>query len=187
MATGGGCRSVDFLVDNIRNKKKFFRGYDTDVTVYVDLHENIPPDVMAQMCKMVNDEEIDNLVFARNSHEFAGQPIRQWHDTMYLNAMMLSRPYYLAHFDADSGAYRRDDCNIIEQWIDMIDSGKYKFISYPTIHSPNEGDIPGQNALPSPEGGFDYLWASTRFFFCRRDIIDYPKIVNLFNDETWIK
>jgi len=187
MATGGGCRSVDFLTDNVRNKISFFRGYDIEVTLYVDIHEPISSSLMAELHSMQDSGEIHNLILNRTSGNFMGKPLRQWHDTMYLNAMMLSRAKYMAHFDGDGGAYRRDDCDIIEQWIRMIESGEYKFISYPSAHSPNEGGIPGQNAIPpGEEGGFDYLWASTRFFFCRRDIIDYNEIARCFDDHYWI-
>jgi len=187
MATGGGCRSADFLVDNVLNKIKFFRGYPVEVTLYIDVHEPIAPDIMLVLNEMVSTGEIHNLVLNKNTRIFMGQPLRQWHDTMYLNALMLSRGEYIAHFDADTSVWRRDDCKIIDQWIELIESGKYKIVSYPTVHSPNEGDVPGQNALPAPPGGFDYLWASTRFFFCRRDFIDFARIAECFDDSRWIK
>lgn len=187
MATGGGCRSVDFLIDNVLNKVLFFRDYNIEVTLYVDMHTAFTPEILAALNEMVNQGLVHNLVLNRNSGYFMGKAIRQWHDTMYLNAMMLSRAKYIAHFDADTSAWRRDDCAIIKEWIDLIESGKYKIISYPTAHSPNEGDVPGRNALPTGPGGFDYLWASTRFFFCRRDFIDFARIAECFDDNRWIQ
>jgi hypothetical protein len=187
MATGGGGRSVDFMIDNVMNKVKFFKGHDVEVTLYVDLHQDLNPFYMSKLHAMQRTGQIHNLILARNSHQFMGKELRQWHDTMYLNALMLSRAEYVAHFDGDTSAFRQDDCRCIEEWIEMIESGNYKIVSYPTFFSPNEGDIPGNNALPAPPGGFDYLWASTRFFFCRRDFIDYNAIVNFFDDDVWFR
>uniref|UniRef100_A0A6H1Z9G2 Glycosyltransferase n=1 Tax=viral metagenome TaxID=1070528 RepID=A0A6H1Z9G2_9ZZZZ len=185
--TGGGGRSIDFMTDNVVNKIKFFNGYDIELTLYVDLHEMLTPFLRDKLYEMQQQGLIQNLIFAKNSHYFMGKVLRQWHDSLYLNALILSRGKYVAHFDGDTSAFRKEDCHVIKEWIEMIESGKYKMISYPTIYSPNEGNIPGINALPPSQGGFDYLWASTRFFFCRRDFIDYNAIIELFNDNTWIK
>ena len=41
---GGACgaRSTDFIIANVWNKIQFFRDHDIEVTLYVDLHENLP-------------------------------------------------------------------------------------------------------------------------------------------------
>jgi len=110
-----------------------------------------------------------------------GKSIRQWHDTMYLNAMMLSRGKYIVHFDADSAAFRRDDSDIIDRMINWIESGQYDFVSYPSVHSPMEGP---EQCL---EGDPEYLWASSRFFFCKRDFLNYDEFVRCLDDNYWIK
>ena len=182
---GGACgaRSVDFITYNIWNKIQFFRGHDIEVTIYVDLHENLPDGLVTELNQMLHKNEIHNLILARHTKQFMGKYIRQWQDTLYLNACMMVRAKYLVHFDADTSCYRRDNSDIIDQWLKLLE--QYKYISYPTYFSPNEGDIPGVNALPAPAGGFDYLWASTRFFMCKRETLDYIKIIECFDDAVW--
>jgi len=181
MHGGGGCRSIDFFTDNVLNKIHFFRGYTTEVTLYIHVIEDITIELWHSLIKMMDDKLIHNLALNRDSKLFMGKPIRQFHDTMYLNAMMLSRAKYIAHFDADSAAYRRNDCDIIDQIINWIESDQYDIVSYPTIHSPMEG--PNQCLPGDPE----YLWASTRFFFCKREFLNYNGFVRLFDDAYWIE
>jgi hypothetical protein len=182
---GGACgaRSIDFITHNVYNKIQFFRGHDIEVTLYVDLHENLPNELARELNQMLCRGEIHNLIYAKHTKQFKGKYLRQWQDSLYLNACMMSRSKYLVHFDADTSCYRKDDCAIIDKWIELLE--QYKYISYPTYFSPNEGDVPGTNALPAPEGGFDYLWASTRFFMCKRETLDYNRIVELFDDHVW--
>ena len=181
MYGGGGCRSVDFFTDNVLNKIRFFRGYKIEVTLYVHMVEDITDEVWESLKKMMDDGLVHNLAFNRDTRVFMGGPIRQFHDTMYLNAMMLSRAKYIAHFDADSAAYRRDECDIIDQIINWVESGQYDIVSYPTVHSPMEG--PNQCLPGDPE----YLWASTRFFFCKREFLNYNEFVKFFDDAYWIE
>lgn len=181
MAGGGGCRSVDFITHNVINKIKFFRNYDCEVTLYLHRREALSSELISTINSMIDAGMIHNFVINSHTQYFMGRPIRQWHDTMYLNALMLSRAEYIAHFDADTAAYKREGCNIIERMIDWVWSGQYRIISYPSFYSPNEG--PDQLKLGDPE----YLWASTRFFFCRRDWLDYNEISKCFNDVYWVK
>lgn len=180
MDGGGGCRSTDFFIDNVLNKIAFFRGYDIEVTLYVHVIEDVTFELWNDIKKMLDAGIIHNLAFNRDTRTFMGKQIRQYHDTMYLNALMLSRSKYVAHFDADGGAYRRDDCDIVDRLIQWVDSGQYDIISYPSFHSPMEGS--GQCLAGAPE----YLWASTRFFFCKREFIDYNEFVKCFDDNYWI-
>ncbi len=175
------------MTDNILNKINFFKGYNIETTLYVDIHEPLTPYLKDWLLDMQDTGLIQNLILAKNSHDFAGRNIRQWQDILYLHALIMSRAEYIAHFDGDTSAFKKEDCQVVEEWIKMIETGQYKIISYPTFFSPNEGDIPGQNALPAPPGCPDYLWASTRFFFCRRDLIDYNGIIELLDDNVWIK
>ena len=186
--SANGARSSDFIVSNVLNKRRFFRGYDIELTLYIDLHTAITPDVWGSLQTMVGNGAIDNLVIAKHSDIYKGRKIRQWQDINYLNALTMSKSKYIAHFDADTSAYRRDDCNIINRFKKIIDSGEYKYISYPSFHSPNEGDVPGENAYPT-EGQSDkpdYLWASTRFFFCNSESIKYDEFIKLLDDKYWI-
>ncbi len=184
-----GARSINFLTDQVLNKIEFFRGYDIEVTLYIDFHTALISKTMETLRIFINEGKIDNLVIARHSDIYKGKRIRQWQDLNYLHALTMSRSKYLVHFDADSSAYRKNDCDIIDKFKAIIDSGEYNYISYPTYHSPNEGDIPGDNAYPTPEQKDkpDYLWASTRFFFTKREFLDYNKFTDYFDDNVWIK
>lgn len=179
MYGSGGARSIDFMTDNVLNKIEFFRGYDIEVTVYLHRVELVDMSLILQFNNMIDLGQIHNFVINSSTRTFMGKPIRQWHDTMYLNAIMLSRGKYIAHFDGDTSAYRRDDSDFIDRLIDWVDSDKYDIVSYPTYHSPNEG--PDQLKPGDP----DYLWASTRFFFCKREWFDYNKFVKHFDDNHW--
>ena len=153
----------------------------------MDMHEPLLPEVVEKLFGMRDDGLIHNMIFNNHNRLYNGAPIRQWQDVNYLHALISCKAKYLAHFDADSSAFRRDDCTIIDQWISLIESGAYKYVSYPTFFSPNEGDVPGENALTSDGTGYDYLWTSTRFFFCKRSEIDYNRIFKCFDDEFWIQ
>lgn len=179
MGGGGGCRNLDFFTSNVLNKIHFFRGHDIEVTLYIHMIKHVVPELWSAIKDMMDNGFIHNLAFNKDTRKFMGKSVRQYHDTMYLNALMLSRSKYIAHFDADAGAYRRDDSDIVDRLVGWIDSGQYDIVSYPSFHSPMEG--PDQCLLGDPE----YLWASTRFFFCRRDFIDYNEFVRCFDDEHW--
>ena len=180
MCNGGGARSSDFMTDNVRNKIEFFRGHDIEITLYLHKVTQLSSAVANEILDMIEDGQVHNFVINSDTRQFMGKPIRQWHDTMYLNAINLARGKYIAHFDGDTSAYRRDECDIIDQMINWVDSDEYKIISYPTYYSPNEG--PDQLQPGDP----DYLWASTRFFFCRRDFLDYNQFAKHFDDNYWI-
>jgi hypothetical protein len=60
-----GCRSVDFLIEGVRNKIKFFEGFDKEVIVFVDEHEIIPQDVMNELRFMV-----DTVVVRKHDKKF---------------------------------------------------------------------------------------------------------------------
>jgi hypothetical protein len=177
----GGARSIDFMTDNVINKINFFRGYDIEITLYLHRVDAMPDGLMSQFNKMIDLGHIHNFVVNSNTRTFMGKPIRQWHDTMYLNAIMLSRAKYIAHFDGDTSAYRRDECDIVDRLMNWVESGEYEIVSYPSYYSPHEGPdqlLPGDPA---------YLWASTRFFFCRRDWFDYNKFIKCFDDGYWVE
>ena len=86
-----GARSSDFIVSNVLNKRRFFRGYDIELTLYIDLHTAITPDVWGSLQTMVGNGAIDNLVIAKHSDIYKGRKIRQWQDINYLNALTMSK------------------------------------------------------------------------------------------------
>jgi len=93
-----------------------------------------------------------------------------------LNDLILSKGKYLAHFDQDMAAFINDR-NVINEWIEWLDSGKCDYICYPSRYAPD----------PCLDPDFDeYFWASSRFFFCKRDILDYTEIDKCLRDMDYL-
>jgi hypothetical protein len=70
--------------------------------------------------------------------------------------------------DADTAAFINDP-DVIYDWLDSIEDGKYEYISYPSRWSPVAIDDPDFS---------DYIWASTRFFICKRDSIKFDQVLH---------
>ena len=94
----------------------------------------------------------------------------------FLNAMVLARGDYLVHFDGDMSAFIKDK-NVVNEWLQWLDDGKYDYISYPSQFSP----------LPANDGRYkSYTWASTRFFITKRKNIDYTEIIKCLQDSDYL-
>ena len=63
-----------------------------------------------------------------------------------------------------------------QEWIGWLDEGKYDYISYPSRYSP----------MPVNDPDFDYAWVSSRFFFCKRKIIDYTEILKCLRSSEYL-
>jgi len=166
-----GCRSVDFLTDGVKNKKIFLDGFDIEVIVFVDEHNNVPPDVLATL-----REVADVVVLRKHTKYYHGGIFDKFNDINYLHAFMMARGDYIFHFDADCAAFTSGPQHI--QWlISLLDN--YKFVSYPSAWSPH--------AVNDPQ--FDHMWASTRFFACHHSTLDFTEIEKcLVNpDYMWSK
>jgi hypothetical protein len=151
-----GVRSSDFLLDGVRNKMEFFRGYERQCVLYIDKHEDILPEFM---------EEIKSLVYSygNNSQVVFKEHNRtkyRWYDYITLEALKLAEGTHIVHWDNDAAGFRRDDCDIVEAYLDLLD-GSYKFICQPTD-------------LPKEKHGM--FWASTRFFICKKETLNFAEI-----------
>jgi len=166
-----GARSLDFLTEGVRNKIKFLEGHEIEVIVYIDVHENIPENVMNQLLEMHRNQEIHNLVLRRHTEKYYGEFFPYWNDINYIQTFVLARGKYIMHFDGDVAVFGNDS-NIVEEWKKSLDDDKYRYISYPCHFSPN----------PDGDPGWNYNWASTRFFFCKRNIFDYEKVFKCLQD-----
>lgn len=149
-----GVRSSDFLIEGVKNKMAFFRGYDCQCILYIDRHEDISPEFM---------EEIKSLVYSygNNSQVIFKEHDRKkykWYDYITLEALKLAEGGYVVHFDNDANAFRTDDCDIVERYFKWLDEGD-KYICQPW------------------DGIGDRMYhASTRFFICKRETLDFPLI-----------
>jgi len=162
-APGGqeGARSVDFLIEGVKNKMNFFRGYKTQCVLYIDRHEELPEDLHKEIRDLVisygNDSKLIISSHNRTKH--------RWYDYIYIEALKEADGDYVAHFDTDTAAFCVDNCAIIEKYLRWLDNG-YKYVSYPTEQQPND----------------DY-WASTRFFICKRETLNVTDLENCIHNE----
>jgi hypothetical protein len=173
-----GARSLDFLIEGVLNKKKFFDGYDHDVTLFIDYHERIPRAYEEALLNMLNNGQITNLVFNRHTEYFQDRFTFKWNDINFLNAIMMGRGKYIAHFDGDTAAFRKPGSTAIDRMMQWLDED-IEYVSYPSNFSPGETG-------PEVFDQFRYWWASTRFFFGKRESIDYTEIVKCLQSDEYL-
>jgi hypothetical protein len=149
-----GVRSVDFLLDGIENKMRFFDGYDKRCVLYIDQHEIMSDELFAKVSNLVNSYGNDSILVVK-PHDRVKY---KWNDRIYIEAFKYTKPGYTVHVDTDCSLYKRDDCNIVEQYFKWLDEG-YKYVCQPWDRL-----------------GDDMYWASTRFFICKTETLDQPLI-----------
>ena len=169
-----GVRSYDFLYEGVMNKVNFFRGYPIEVILFVDVHSEVPAEIQEAW------KSIPNLTVCMSKHReyFGDQLYAKWNDHNFLQALYLARGYYTAHFDGDMNTFRSDDCKIIDEMMKMVDSNEYTYISYPSPWSPGP--------VFNKTNEWDYWWASTRFFFCKRSALDFTEIEKCLRDSSYL-
>jgi hypothetical protein len=157
-----GCRSIDFLIEGVANKIKFFEGFEKEVILYIDQHEAIPEGVLNTIRGMV-----DTLVIRKHDKKFGDRKdYANFNDLNYLSALYMARGEIVAHLDQDCAAFTRDK-ESVQELIDMLKD--YKFISYPSHWSPR--------AVHDPSFG-SRTWASTRFFICKRETLRFDTLLD---------
>lgn len=148
-----GVRSVDFLTEGVKQKINFFRGRKIQVILYVDKHEEMTEELW---------NELKHIVLpCGNGSKIIFQPHDRtdyrWNDKIYIDAFKEADGDYIVHFDQDANAYRTDDCAIIDDYLRWLEV--YKYICQ---HWDGQGD--------------EMYHASTRFFICKKEILDIPLI-----------
>lgn len=167
-----GVRSRDFIsAANLINKRRFFEGYETELIVFVDEHEPLT----TQQYEVLH-EHADCVVVRKHSKYYRGNdPFNAFNDCNYLQAMAMSRCDYVAHFDQDVAAFKGSK-DVLDWMFQQIDSEAYKFVCYPSPHSPHPC------VAPNYEGKF---WASTRFFLTKRDSIKLDVLERAIRQNDW--
>lgn len=164
---GKGVVNLDFLVHGVVNKINFFVGFDIEVILFVDVHEPLHPMTIAEL------HRICDTVVLRKHRPWGSENCAEKHnDYNYLHALSLARGEYVAHFDMDMAAFTRDEQPILQmlEWLE-----KYAFVCYPSEHSP----------APCHDDSFDYWWASTRFFICKREQLNIGGIAHCLHNKMY--
>jgi hypothetical protein len=163
-----GCRSIDFITDGVRNKREFFRGHEVEVVLCVDKHLDLPANVSQEVEDMLSSGVINTYEIK----SFDRSKFR-WNDHVYLDALKKAKGDYVVHYDGDACAFRKDSCTIVDDYISWLDSGKYDFICQPSNMSYAEHNM---------------WWASTRFFICKREMLNFGEIEKCLNNAyLWSK
>lgn len=157
-----GVCNEDFLTDGVRNKIKFFEGFDIEVIIFVDEHLPIPETVLQEMRELCHIVVISKH---KDSHAF--------NDYNYLRAFSMATGDVIVHFDQDTAAFTSGK-KYVDELLSYLD--KYKFVSYPSHWTPN--------AVTDPSFG-GYMWASTRFFMCKKDAIRIDELRHCIEDAEW--
>ncbi len=170
-----GTRSFDYLWDGILNKMKFFGDYEHEIILYVDRHIEIPTELFEKW------KTIGNLTICISKHrEFFDDNhyFGKWNDLNILRALYLARGKYIAHFDQDVNAFRRDESKVIDNMKFLVDSKACDYVSYPSRYSPDP--------IFNRNNEWDYFWASSRFFFCKRSTIDFTEIEKCMRSDEYL-
>lgn len=163
-----GVRSLDLLTEGVKNKMNFFRGYETQCILYVDVHEQLSVALRAEIINLVES-------YGNNSQAIfkAHDRVRdRWNDRLYLEALKLAEGEYVAHFDQDTNAFCDEEYDIVIQYIFWLNEDKYKFVCQPTNLTKEEHKM---------------YFASTRFFVCKKEMLDFDEIERCFDYDYLFK
>jgi hypothetical protein len=152
----------DFLTEGIKNKQKFFEGFDIETIVFIDKIEDISVqalDFLHQSCTTV--------VVRKHSEE------NKFNDRNYISALSLARGEIICHIDQDVNLFASSK-ESVQEFINLLD--QYDYVCYPSHWSPN----------PTHDPNYDYYWASTRFFFCKRETLDFTEIIKCLFDSEYL-
>lgn len=165
-----GCRSQDFLLDGVKNKINFFRDFpEKEVILYIDEHLPMPERVVAEIRSMV-----DTLVIRKHNKKVSNMEYcHNFNDYNYLSALFMARGEVIFHADQDTACFTHGK-ESIDEMISMLDT--HKFVSYPSHWSPN--------AVTDPSFG-GITWASTRFFFCKRETLKFDTLIECIKNPEW--
>jgi hypothetical protein len=141
-----------------------------EVIVFVDEHEPLTYEQQKRL-----DEMTDCLVIRKHSKYYRGaRPFGPFNDINYIQAFSQARGEYVVHFDQDMAAFQKGGTT---EWMkDLLDTGTYNFVCYPSANSPAPCHAPEYE---------NKWWASTRFFFCKREMIDITALERAVRDNEW--
>jgi len=153
-----GVVNEDFLTDGLFNKIKFFEGFDLEVIMYVDEHLPIPEETLNYIRSLAT-----TVVIRKHTEEHL------FNDLNYVRALQMATGDIIRHFDQDTAAFTGSK-ESVDFLIGLLD--KYAYVSYPSHWSP----------IAVKDDSFNYRWASTRFFMCKKETLNFPEIVKCLTD-----
>ena len=149
-----GVRSVDLLTEGVKNKMKFFEGYDTRCVLIIDQHEPLSDSLFMEINELVKSYGNDSKLIVKTfDHESW-----KWNDKLYIESLKYATGDYTVHFDNDCCAYKKEGFDIVDGYMKLLDAG-YKYICQPWDRI-----------------GDDMYWSSTRFFICKTETLNLPLI-----------
>jgi hypothetical protein len=152
----------DFLDEGIRNKKLFFSEFDIETIVFIDKHEEIPEPTLKYLYSIC-----DTVCIRRHTGETS------FNDYNYLNALSLARGEIICHCDQDTALFTSGK-EYVEELISHLE--RHRFVSYPSKWTPKPVDDPSFGHR---------VWASTRFFLCKRETIKIDTLRNCIEEPEW--
>lgn len=157
-----GASNEDFLTDGVYNKILFFDGFEKEVILFVDEHLDVPEKTLDAMRKMC-----DTVVLRKHTNE------NSFNDYNYLSALQMARGEIVVHCDQDTAAFTSSS-KPVQELIDLLE--QHRFISYPSYWSPR--------AIDDPLFG-KRTWASTRFFMCKRETLEFDILRKCIKEPNW--
>jgi len=157
-----GCKSVDFLYEGVINKINFWRGFNTEVIVYIDVHNPLNEELLDDL-----SEICDTLVIRRHTSE------TNFNDYNYLRSLYMASGDIICHVDQDTMCFARE-AQSPQELIDMLETNK--FVSYPSPWTPR--------AVHDESFG-KRTWASTRFFICKKEALKFKELENCIKEPEW--
>lgn len=154
----GGCTHADLIVEGLKNKISFFEGFEKEVIVYLDKHNELPYSILRFL-----EDNSDTLIVRRHTHE---PSFNCWN---FIRALQMATGDIVVKIDQDTALFRRDK-SYVDELINYLND--YAYVSYPSWWTPNAVHDPNYN----------YRWVSTRFFMCKRETLNFPEIIKCLTD-----
>lgn len=166
-AIGSGVTCNDLLVPTVQNKINFFKGFDIETILHIDEHNHVSTYTLGLLREMC-----DCVIVRKHSKHYRGiDNFGPFNDINYLQALSMARGEFIAHFDQDMIAFSHSQ-DQVNNLLWFVESNTYKYVSYPSSASPR--------CVDDPSFG-DHIWASTRFFMCRKETINLTEL----EDAIW--
>jgi hypothetical protein len=164
-----GVRAFDLFEHGVRNKIKFFEGFEIEVIVFIDEHVRIPNEILDTLRGMV-----DCVTIRKHSESYRGADfVPFFNDINYIHALSQARGEIICHVDQDTAVFARGKSSV-EELLSYIDTSR--FCSYPSPWHPR--------AVDDPSFG-KHNWVSTRFFLCNRKWIEFDVLEHALRDPEW--